>query len=288
MTDTRIEEIRARADAATPGHWGTSYDGKGNYTIEAQPRLIPGQGIVNEGAVATLAGEHGDGQTYSNARFAAHAREDVLFLLGRIAQLNTAVDRAHGLATRLNEFAESALRIDDRELYAAIAKDLRDRLNATAAPATLATDIHTHFSFSYANYLVLPRTLLQSMPIEWQTKFVALLEEFNTAFEHVTQAEAYDVQTGAEVIVSEMGFDLLEEAGIKQDWYAGENPPEGLDEAALNEWKNEHEVDAPTYYDKDGREMDPNERVFVADGPDPVPHYNRGRTRVEPRMGGAL
>jgi hypothetical protein len=86
MTD-RIEEIRARADAATPGHWGTSYDGKGNYTIEAQPRLIPGQGIVNEGAVATLAGEHGDGQTYSNARFAAHAREDVPFLLDRIAQL---------------------------------------------------------------------------------------------------------------------------------------------------------------------------------------------------------
>jgi hypothetical protein len=87
MSDTRIEEIRARADAATPGHWGTSYDGKGTYTIEAQPRLIPGQGIVNEGAVATLAGEHGDGQTYSNARFAAHAREDVPFLLARIAQL---------------------------------------------------------------------------------------------------------------------------------------------------------------------------------------------------------
>lgn len=88
----RLAEIRAREQAATAGHWGTHYDGKGTYTIEAQPRLIPGQGNVSEGVVATLSGEHGDGQTYANARFAAHAREDVPFLLGLVAELGGLVE----------------------------------------------------------------------------------------------------------------------------------------------------------------------------------------------------
>lgn len=95
----RLAEIRARADAATPGHWGTYYDGKGTYTIEAQPRLIPGHGNVSEGVVATLTGEHGDGMTYANARFAAHARDDVPFLLDRIAELESQVKRVRDWAT---------------------------------------------------------------------------------------------------------------------------------------------------------------------------------------------
>jgi len=40
-------------------------------------------------------------------------------------------------------------------------------------------DIHTYFGLSYAQYLVIPRTVLQSMPEEWQDKFVLLLEELN-------------------------------------------------------------------------------------------------------------
>ncbi|PJN31325.1 hypothetical protein CG717_16295 [Streptomyces sp. CB02613] len=43
-------------------------------------------------------------------------------------QLYDRLDRAAGLADRLEEFAENALRTDDRELYAAIAADLRTRL----------------------------------------------------------------------------------------------------------------------------------------------------------------
>lgn len=39
--------------------------------------------------------------------------------------------------------------------------------------------IHGWFSLSYANYMVLPRVLLQSMPDEWQEKFVDLLEEYD-------------------------------------------------------------------------------------------------------------
>jgi hypothetical protein len=37
--------------------------------------------------------------------------------------------------------------------------------------------IHRFFGLSYANYLVLPRTILQSMPDEWQARFVAMLQE---------------------------------------------------------------------------------------------------------------
>ncbi|HEY3480300.1 MAG TPA: hypothetical protein VGL02_15485 [Streptomyces sp.] len=83
----RFTEIRAREQAATPGHWGTYYDGKGTYTVQAQPRLVPGVGNVDEGTVAELRGEHGDGQTYANARFIGHARDDVKFLLEQLDQL---------------------------------------------------------------------------------------------------------------------------------------------------------------------------------------------------------
>lgn len=36
--------------------------------------------------------------------------------------------------------------------------------------------IHSFFGLTYANYLVLPRVALQSMPSEWQRQFVKLLE----------------------------------------------------------------------------------------------------------------
>lgn len=45
------------------------------------------------------------------------------------------------------------------------------------------TDIHTWFSLSYANYAVLHRTHLQSMPVEWQHKFTALMDELEATIE---------------------------------------------------------------------------------------------------------
>lgn len=39
--------------------------------------------------------------------------------------------------------------------------------------------IHEYFGLTYANYLVLPRTVLQSMPDEWQEKFVQMLREIS-------------------------------------------------------------------------------------------------------------
>lgn len=42
--------------------------------------------------------------------------------------------------------------------------------------------IHEFFGLSYAQYLAIPRTVLQSMPLEWQEKFVKCLEEMNETF----------------------------------------------------------------------------------------------------------
>lgn len=41
--------------------------------------------------------------------------------------------------------------------------------------------IHHWFSLTYASWLVLPRSVLQSMPKEWQQQMVALLIEFDEA-----------------------------------------------------------------------------------------------------------
>lgn len=87
MTSDRIAEIRARAGAATPGPWGTEYDGKGTYHVHARLRTTPSEGMASDGVVASLTGRHGDSQVYRDARFVAHAREDIPFLLDRVAKL---------------------------------------------------------------------------------------------------------------------------------------------------------------------------------------------------------
>lgn len=53
--------------------------------------------------------------------------------------------------------------------------------------------VHGWFGLSYANYMVLHRTLLQSMPDEWQERFVACMSELDAAFRHVEQPVLYQV-----------------------------------------------------------------------------------------------
>jgi hypothetical protein len=40
-------------------------------------------------------------------------------------------------------------------------------------------DIHTWFNLSYASYFVMPRSVLQAMPEEWQYRFTALVDQLN-------------------------------------------------------------------------------------------------------------
>lgn len=190
-------------------------------------------------------------------------------------------------ADAAQEYAEEQLALAARALTQAV-----DRKPADKQPIGWAKDtevepqaIHTHFGLSYANYMVLPRTLLQSMPDAWQARFVALVDELAEAFQHVPQAEAYEVTAGTEHLVCELNEAERKQAGIVADWYRGEEPPEGLSAEDLAEWRFEHEDPEGPTFSKDGREVNGEELVLLPCA-DPVPHYNRGRTRIEPRLGG--
>ena len=43
--------------------------------------------------------------------------------------------------------------------------------------------IHYWFELSYSSYMVLQRSILQSMPLEWQERFVAMLDEIEETLE---------------------------------------------------------------------------------------------------------
>jgi hypothetical protein len=141
--------------------------------------------------------------------------------------------------------------------------------------------IHEHFGLTYANYLVLPRTLLQSMPADWQASFVQHLDQLAAAFHHVPQAEAYEATAGTLHLISELSDTDLKAAGYNVDWYGGEEPPPKLGGQALELWQAEHETEEPVYYDRNFNEVDGQAYVLVPCA-DPVPHYNRGRTYIEP------
>lgn len=53
--------------------------------------------------------------------------------------------------------------------------------------------IHDWFELSYASYLVLPRSVLQSTPNKWQEKFVELLNELGEMFERIPTKGTYAV-----------------------------------------------------------------------------------------------
>lgn len=49
--------------------------------------------------------------------------------------------------------------------------------------------IHEWFGLSYAQYLTIPRTVLQSMPLEWQRRFTACLSEIDGLFDWMPEGE---------------------------------------------------------------------------------------------------
>lgn len=54
--------------------------------------------------------------------------------------------------------------------------------------------IHDFFELSYAEYLVIPRSVLQSMPKEWQAKFVECLRELDRTIDWRPHDGTYRVQ----------------------------------------------------------------------------------------------
>jgi len=125
--------------------------------------------------------------------------------------------------------------------------------------------IHGHFGLTYAQYQVLNRTLMQSMPVEWQERMVACLDEMRDAFDHVDKPESYIVKPAREATYSDLTEVQMQLLGVTVD----------LD------------VDpTPNYYDEDGNEHQGYDRVYIPTGIDPIPHYRRGW--VEPAGAAAL
>ncbi|OEJ23042.1 hypothetical protein AR457_38255 [Streptomyces agglomeratus] len=102
------------------------------------------------------------------------------------------------------------------------------------------------------------------MSDRWQTRFVAQLNELDTAFQHLPQAEAYEVTPGKWRAVRDMTEDEMHSVNIRRSELA-----DGTPYLIRDDW----------------HDQDPEEEFFLEE-PDPVAHYNRGRTRVEPQTGG--
>lgn len=57
----------------------------------------------------------------------------------------------------------------------------------------MSEPIHDWFELSYSNYLVLPRSILQSAPVEWQRRFVTCLHELKSSVYHLDVNDNYTV-----------------------------------------------------------------------------------------------
>lgn len=129
--------------------------------------------------------------------------------------------------------------------------------------------IHLWFNLTYANYLVAPRSVLQSMPDEWQKRFVLCLNEMQKAFGHLEWPD-YEVKTLARAPEHKTIYDKCDECdgtGLARDGNA--------ETGAECEWcKGLGEVE-----DSESPRYETPEEVGYRD--DPIPHYNRGRTKLE-------
>ncbi|MFI7096787.1 hypothetical protein [Streptomyces lydicus] len=126
LTPEHLAEIREREQAATKGPWGTYYDGKGTYTIQSGCRVSLDAGFTSDGDIATLHGEHGDGQTYVNADFMARAREDVRDLLAELDRVRAERDAFADRVDTLTAVAKSNKR-HVQDMYAEVQKANRER-----------------------------------------------------------------------------------------------------------------------------------------------------------------
>ncbi len=134
-------------------------------------------------------------------------------------------------------------------------------LDTTADPKG-ERDIHEWFGLSYSNYLVVERTLLQSMPLSWQQRLTALLSELEERFRGCPRADVFSVRAAEEREVAELAPREREAAGVDREWEPTEDPEGGR-------W----------LYFVDGTEREQFDRVLVP-VTDPVPHYDRGRTYI--------
>ncbi len=127
MTDKRLEEIRKRVEAATPGPWVPSDHDWGSNDGVYVPE--PNEGVCtvhNHGVrswscfVAVPANNHAceiGSEAHRNMVFIAHARSDIPFLLDEVARLRKQVEIAMGALDGIDSMSMCwSLAPDPREL----------------------------------------------------------------------------------------------------------------------------------------------------------------------------
>jgi hypothetical protein len=119
--------------------------------------------------------------------------------------------------------------------------------------------IHGWFGLTYSSYQVLPRVLMQSMPLEWQRRMVACLEELRAEFSHVEQPESYEITPCRWVQPGEL-------TGTQRRLLDIDVAYEDDDE----------EYGLPTYYDRNGDELDRHQACAPLPVRNPLPAYRHG------------
>jgi hypothetical protein len=216
---------------------------------------------------------HPDGTNLKNDDWRDHAR--------RQCQTAAAEGRLTWAHILQEEFVEALAEEDPEKLRAELIQvaavavawaEAIDRRLAKEPPLVPSETVHEYFGLSYANYLVLARSLMQSMPDRWQQKVVAVLREYHAAFGHIDIPD-YNVSAGKWCYLSDLSDSTLDELGIKST--CADQPPDERIHELLDCYPGEC-----TYRDRDGDEIDHQTASVFVPGKDPVPHYNRGRTRV--------
>ena len=96
MSDKRLEEIRKRVEAATPGPWEVEdyrcdgdWRSTGNVWARNKGHYHPGTKVcgVNCHSMSSISDPRDIGEFEGNSAFIAHAREDIPFLLSELAKL---------------------------------------------------------------------------------------------------------------------------------------------------------------------------------------------------------
>lgn len=79
-------------------------------------------------------------------------------------------------------------------------RSMEAEANGATSPVCLdPSPIHNWFELTYAQYLTIPRSVLQSMPIEWQQRFVECLEQLDEAIDWRPKNGCYQVRLMDEV-----------------------------------------------------------------------------------------
>src|SRR5487761_193458 len=112
--------------------------------------------------------------------------------------------------------------------------------------------VHGWFGLTYANFAVIHRARLQSMPLEWQQRYVDLMEELSAAYDGQPDPE-FEVTTVRWEYLDDLGSDEKRQLGITR----------------LSD--DEEDEDGPEEYVRpDGTTLIRGDRVAIP-VPDPVP-----------------